>query len=268
MQKPVIFKSGRYDLYGILHYPARLSVGKPVPVVVFFHGFTGNKVEAHRIFVKTARELEKYRIASLRFDFRGCGDSGGNFHDTTVLGEVEDAKHALNFVCRQPGIDRHRVGVVGLSLGGTVSAYAAGRDHRIKALAMWAPAADLIEEAQQMRTDKEIKQIRSLRAVDYYGTLVGRDFINEIPKIKPTKVIENYNGTAIIIHGTKDDSVPLKHSLAYYNILKKKGLNVTRHLIKNSDHVFSSYDWEKQVINKTVKYFNRNLRSNHFPWSK
>lgn len=260
MQKPVVFKSDKNELFGVLHLPYRVGVDRPVPAVVFCHGFTGHKVEAHRIFVKMARALERRGIASLRFDFRGCGDSGGDFLHTTVMGEIEDTCNAVNFICTQPsGIDRNRIGLLGLSLGGTVSAYVAGKDPRITALALWAPAADLAEEEEQIRTEKEIKRIRRFKAMDYYGTLIGREFMEEIPKINPLKAIKGFNGSTIILHGTKDESVPLSHSLKFYNILKKKRLKAERYLIKDSDHVFSSYVWEQEVINKTLRFFVKNL---------
>lgn len=259
MQRPVIFSSDGYELYGVLHLPYRMSHDKPVPAVVFCHGFTGNKVEAHRLFVTMARRLEKHRIASLRFDFRGCGDSSGDFIDTTVMGEIDDACNAINFICTQPGIDRNRIGLIGLSLGGTIAAYVAGKDPRVTALALWAPAADLVEEAEQIKTDNEIKTIRRLKAVDYFGTLLGKRFVEEIPKIKPLEAIKKFKGSAILLHGTSDESVPLSHSLKYYNVLKKKGLKVERYLIDGSDHVFESYAWEEEVIKKTLKFFVKNL---------
>ena len=136
MQKPVVFKSDGNDLYGVLHLPYKISFDNPVPAVVFCHGFTGSKVEAHYIFVKMSRALEKHGIASLRFDFRGCGDSTGDFINTTVMDEVKDTRHAINFICAQHGIDKNRIGVLGLSLGGAVAAYVAGRDARVKSLAL------------------------------------------------------------------------------------------------------------------------------------
>lgn len=259
MQKPVVFKSDKFDLYGVLHLPYRMSDKKPVPAVVFCHGFTGTKVEAHRMFVKMARLFEKHRIASLRFDFRGCGDSSGYFSEMTVMGEVEDARNAVDFLCLQPGVDRNRIGLIGLSLGAVSASYVAGRDHRISTLGLWAPAADLMEEAEHIRTQKEIKLIRRLKAVDYYGLLLGREFVDEIPKIDPVKAVRKYRGPAIIIHGTNDESVPLNHSERYYEALKNKRYPVERHLIEGANHVFESYVWEREVINRTLRFFAKNL---------
>lgn len=259
MQRPVVFRSDKFDLYGVLHLPYRMSIKKPVPAVVFCHGFTGTKVEAHRMFVKMARDLEKHRIASLRFDFRGCGDSSGYFSDMTVMGEVEDASNAVNFICSQPGIDKTRIGLVGLSLGAVSASYVAGKHRRITALALWAPAADLAEEAEQIKAQKEVKLIKRLKMMDYYGLLIGKKFIDEIPKINPLAAIKRYKGSTIIIQGTNDESVPLIHSLRYYEVLKRKGLHVERCLIEGASHVFDSYPWEQEVIKRTLKFFVKNL---------
>ena len=69
----------------ILHLPTARDAS--CPAVAFFHGFTGTKVEPHRIFVKTARELAAIGFYVLRFDFRGCGDSAGDFSEMTIGGE-------------------------------------------------------------------------------------------------------------------------------------------------------------------------------------
>ncbi|MFA0780897.1 MAG: hypothetical protein RJAPGHWK_002418, partial [Candidatus Fervidibacter sp.] len=67
-------------VYGMLHLPDGTSdTGKKVPAVAMCHGFTGNRIEAHRLFVKAARHFVQHGIAVLRFDFRGSGESEGDF---------------------------------------------------------------------------------------------------------------------------------------------------------------------------------------------
>lgn len=259
MQKPVVFRSGRYNLYGMLHIPDKLKDDEKVPVVVYCHGFTGTKVEAHGIFVKMARLLLKYKIASLRFDFCGCGDSEGEFADTCISDHVKDTYAAIDFAISQHGINEKKIGLIGFSLGGAVAGYVAGRDPRVKALALWAPAEDLVEEAQQLRKDKELKRIVRFKAVDYYGTLLGRRFIREIPNIHPAKEIARFRGSTIILHGTDDDAVPLEHSQRFFDVLKSKGLHVTRHLIEGANHTFAKYAWEQEVLKKTLRFFIKHL---------
>lgn len=62
MERQIVFENAGQKLYGMLHLPDR--VDRP-PAVALFHGFTGTKIEPHRIFVKMARELMSNGIAAL-----------------------------------------------------------------------------------------------------------------------------------------------------------------------------------------------------------
>lgn len=75
MEIPVVFGKEGHRLVGILH---SVDDGERKPGVVLFHGFTGNKIEPHRLFVKIARKLASIGINVLRFDFYGSGDSEEN----------------------------------------------------------------------------------------------------------------------------------------------------------------------------------------------
>src|SRR6516165_8124503 len=113
-------RSGRW-LRGMVHRPVEVA-WRPAPCVVFFHGFTGDRMESHWIFVKCSRALAFHGIASLRFDFYGSGESDGQFDEVTLQGEVSDAEAAVEFFRKQKGVDGRRLGLCGLSLGGAVAA--------------------------------------------------------------------------------------------------------------------------------------------------
>ena len=118
-EKFVTFKSCGRNIHGMLHLPEK---GKKVPCVVMCHGFTGTRVESHRMFVKTARKLCSEGFAVLRFDFGGSGDSEGDFGDATVLTEIEDACNAIKFILKEKNVLRDKISLVGFSLGGCVAA--------------------------------------------------------------------------------------------------------------------------------------------------
>ncbi len=97
------FENEGQKLFAILHRP--LDVKNP-PIVVMFHGFGGHKAGDFRVYVKEAEMLAKCGIASFRFDFRGCGDSEGDWIDMTIGREVSDAMKALDVVDNLSG-NRH-----------------------------------------------------------------------------------------------------------------------------------------------------------------
>ena len=85
MEKFISFKNHGQRIVGMTRAPALLIC----------HGFTGDKVENHFIFVKMARRLADAGFFAMRFDFRGSGESEGDFSDMTVPAEIDDARVAL-----------------------------------------------------------------------------------------------------------------------------------------------------------------------------
>src|SRR5437867_3887650 len=140
MVTPVTFECKGQQIVGMLHLPE--GRGR-FPAALLLHGFTGTKTEVHRMFVKLSRALADHGVASLRFDFRGSGDSAGDFEDMTIRSEIADALEAMTFLARHRQVNTRRLAVVGLSMGAAVAAHLAARErNRVKSLVLWAPVAD------------------------------------------------------------------------------------------------------------------------------
>ena len=123
-------------IFAIFHKP--LNTVKS-PAILICPGFGGTKCGKHRLFVTLAQELARKGIASLRFDYRGAGDSEGEFENINVESKVSDVLLCLDFLASEPSIDSSRLGLLGRSLGGAISVLAANRYKNIKSLALWAP---------------------------------------------------------------------------------------------------------------------------------
>lgn len=125
----VSFQSRGLQLAGALHRPGNGQ--GPAPALVICHGFGGNSAGAgYRIL---AQGLAGAGYVVLRFDFRGCGASGGEPGRVIFEEEVEDLEAAVSFLAAQPGVDAGRIAAIGASMGGSVVIYGAAADARIRA---------------------------------------------------------------------------------------------------------------------------------------
>ena len=256
-EKPIVFYNNGQQINGILHSPADCDV--PCPAVVFFHGFTGTKVEPHRIFVKTARELAAIGFYALRFDFRGSGDSEGDFSEMTIGGEISDAIKSIDVLTALPGVDVERIGILGLSMGGCVAACVSGQDSRVKSTVLWAPLSDdppdrreeILARSKHTPTPEEIAQSNA--------NVVGKAFYAELPNISPSNTIQQFTGPLLVIHGSGDQAVPVSHGKRYYELMQGRDALTELKVIDEADHTFNTVGWEQAVIAKSVAWFQRTL---------
>jgi dipeptidyl aminopeptidase/acylaminoacyl peptidase len=240
-------------LRGMIHRPERARARRGGPGVVLFHGFTGDRMESHWLFVKCSRALAQAGIASLRFDFYGSGESEGEFSEATLQGEIADARASVEFFRRQKGINPDRIGLLGLSLGGAVASNIAGHA-RVAALVLWSAVA----HPRDLRVLAETATTPSPDgAREYSGHVVSSRFLENLEKVEPLKAIAHFKGPTLVIHPEKDELLPLSHAEDY---LQAAGAAVKeKAIIPGADHTFTSAAWERQVIERTVDWFTKHL---------
>ncbi len=243
-------------LRGMLHLPSA-ALKLPSPAVVLFHGFTGNRMESHWMFVKCSRALEQAGVASLRFDFYGSGESDGEFREMTLRGEIADGRTAVAFLREQKGIDPERVGLLGLSLGGAVAA-ALAASVKAKALVLWSAVAhtarlrELIKESTKRIPGKS-------GAVEFDAREISPRLIEDILKVEPIRHLARYKGPTLIIHPEKDEHVPVSHAHDFFHAAGADAKELA--IIAGADHVYTSIRWEQEVIARTVQWFGHHLLS-------
>lgn len=241
-------------MIGVVHRPnADRKERKTRPGVILYHGFTGTKVEPHRLFVKMAERLSDMGIVALRFDFRGSGDSEGNFEDMTFGGEVSDALRSCEYMLEHESVDPERLGVIGLSLGGAVAACVTGRYAKLRSTALWSAVADL---DFFNRIADELGEIESY---DRGGNIVGRGFIDGLAGYTPYNEVVAPKSPVLVLHGDADASVPVEHAYKYVESLKKANSPHRLHIVEGADHTFNSHPWETEVIEATAAWFRETL---------
>jgi pimeloyl-ACP methyl ester carboxylesterase len=109
-------------LRGTLTYPDTKS--KSHSAVVLVHGYGRRNRDyinyGHKTFLVMADYLSRNGIAVLRYDKRGCGESGGNFDKASFDDFASDAWSAVQYLNNRKKINFNSIGVLGHSEGGSV----------------------------------------------------------------------------------------------------------------------------------------------------
>ncbi len=213
--------------------------------VIMLHGFTGNHIENRFIFAHLSKTLERAGLSSIRFDFRGSGDSDGEFVDMTLSSEISDALTVVNYAKEKYS----KIGILGLSMGGTVALFVAPQV-KPAALCLWAPAAKNAEVFTKGGMPPHANA-----PLDIGGLAISPKFIEEIVNTNAFEKAKHYEGPTLIVHGTEDPTVPFSHS----EDLEKEFKNAELLPIKGANHTFTSLQWSNVVIRNTTDFFKENL---------
>ena len=135
-QTAINFFTSGLSLEGVLALPDDPPRRCPAAAVCHPHPALGGNMD-NGVVTAVCRALAWRGIASLRFNFRGVGQSGGDF--TNGETEGEDVRAALDALKHWPGIDGGRLAVAGYSFGAGVALRSAGQLKHAKCLALIAP---------------------------------------------------------------------------------------------------------------------------------
>lgn len=248
MEKPITFKNKRgKQLVGMLHIP---TGKKKFPLVVVCHGFGGSKTG--RKYMKLARILEKNKIATFRFDFEGCGDSEGNLETITVKRQVSDLESAVNWAIKQKNINKNKIALLGNSLGAVIAIlYAVRTKFSVKTIIFWAPALNQRKLIPFWSTKKDLKKWKRQGYFIRKEDKIGINYLRENEKKDYSLVFSKINAPILIIHGDKDDVVPLRFS----KNLAKKYKNIKLITLPKADHKFEDYFVQQNLIKETAWWF-------------
>ncbi|WP_445321816.1 alpha/beta hydrolase family protein [Paenibacillus sp. FSL H8-0048] len=121
MEQAIRIASPEGELTGKLVLPKGSSVSSgKLGLVLFIHG-DGPINASHDDGYKPLWErLASLGYASLSLDKRGIGGSAGHWLDQSIDDRVEEARAAIAWARKQPGIDPDRIGVWGASQAGWV----------------------------------------------------------------------------------------------------------------------------------------------------
>ena len=214
------------DLRGVLHIPKRISHY----FIVACHGLYSTKDSPKYIEMGEHYSNQGYNL--LRFDFRGCGTSKGDFYQSTLTNRLHDLRKVLLYLRKH--YPNSYIGLFGSSLGGVVSVLTASQGlwPEIHALVVWSTPYffDDLEELP----------------LDFRNDLEKYDILKAASHLPPT----------LFIHGTQDTLVNPSHAQSLY----KHASSPKNIYLFDTDHSFSSPIERQKALLLSLSWYNTYLR--------
>lgn len=190
---------------------------KPSPALCLCHGVPRGGVSDPNDpgYPALAHRFCGAGFLTLIFNFRGTGDSGGNFD---ILGWTRDLEAALDFLYNMREVDRSKIYLMGFSGGAAVSVYVAAKDHRVSSLVACACPTEFRFATDAERAKSAIEHFRNIgiiRDEDFPASVA--DWMDGCNEVKPIEHIEKLSPRPLlIIHGVQDDVVAPSSAWALY----------------------------------------------------
>jgi dipeptidyl aminopeptidase/acylaminoacyl peptidase len=208
------------------------------PVVLLCHGLMSHK-DASK-YRRLAEVFAADGIATVRFDFRGCGESEGRLEESTVSRRWRDLQRVLGEARDLEGFNG-RMGLLGSSLGGYLALLEAGCNSQVLCVAVWSTPSHLSDLAARL------PQLSPAR--------MSQSFYADLDRVEPLFRVENVP-RVLIIHGRQDELVPCQHAYALFEAVKDpKSLQ----LFGDGDHRFSNPRVRERAMALSLEWFQRYL---------
>lgn len=252
MEERIRFFSGPgYGLSAVVSIPDDRDESQRHPGVILCQGYAGLK---EALMPAVAARLSAEGYVTLRFDYRGFGESEGPRHRLIPLEQIEDIRNGLTCLGVRDEVDPDRLAIWGTSFGGAHATYAAAVDERVRCIVSVVGVGDgerwlrclrrewewqaFVKELEEDR-DQRVLSGQSRRVHPYHimeTTPEGWEFWNEtvaanpergqvemplecadaILEYKPETIAHEMTSPALYVSAELDTLTPLDEQLSLY----------------------------------------------------
>lgn len=251
MKRKIYFQSSKnHRLCGIMSDP---SGDKTSPLILLCHGFTTSK--DGRTYMRLERILNEKSYSTFRFDFFGHGESDGEFAEITISEAVDNVESAIR-LAKDSGY--RRIGLMGSSFGGFASILAAARSDDVYRLALKSPVSDYLGLLIAKDRDIDIHGWKKEGFISFVGADGQRmrlkyDFFSDAEGKNGYASAEKIKVPTLIVHGDRDETVPLEQSRKAAEIIPDCRLNI----IRGADHVYSDPRHFESMLDRISRFIIR-----------
>ncbi len=242
---------------GDVSLAARLTRVTPsAPLLIMAHGFAGDKDEKG-LFIAARDFFAGKGFSVLRFDFRGCGESEGDFRNVRLDHLAKD----LSAVIKHAHLkyrEANSIGLVSFSLAAGVAILA--NSDLVGAHIFWSPAIYTDRDmAIRYETDQIINdQIARNGWFEKSGLHVGKHFLDDLGSKQIEQSIPRFRRSVLIIHGMDDQRIPATSS---ESLMRQLSASSRLILIPKADHSFRSHPNQREwLYSATTAWLSNRIR--------
>jgi putative redox protein len=247
--EPVSFANSIGEkLSGTLHRP---SVAGGFGFVLG-HCFTCSRHT--RILIDLSNALTGLGFCVLRFDFSGNGQSEGHFEDSTYTKQINEMISAVAYMKKN---EADHVLIGGHSMGGMVSLFTAARQNDIAGVLSLAVGSAPLHP-DRLLTDIQKKQLITSGNVSFSSRgrnlVLNRNFFDDAEQYDVQEMIAQITCPVLIVLAANDmvlDPVTAK------SVLNSANQNLDLFEVQGADHMFSSEEHRKIVIDHGIQWINK-----------
>jgi dipeptidyl aminopeptidase/acylaminoacyl peptidase len=204
------------------------------PLVILCHGLLSHKNSSK--YLDIVRVFAEAGVATVRFDFRGCGESEGLAVESTVSARWRDLQQAIARAEELPGFNG-RLALLGSSLGGYLALLEAGRNRVVRAVSVWATPSHLRNLERRLVAAGAMSPL-------FFEDIRRQELLSRIGEVQ----------RVLILHGEEDELVPPSHAEAIFAAVKDpKSL----HLFPATDHRFTQIESRRRAVSLSLEWFQR-----------
>jgi len=244
---------------GVLVKPADFDPKKKYPLLVVIHGGpTG--IDRPNISPDRYYPVEQFVAKGalvLRPNYRGSAGYGGAFRALNVrnlgVGDYADVISGVDSLIAQGFVDKDRVGSMGWSEGGYISAFITTSSDRFKAVSVGAGISDWM--TYYVNTDITPFTRQYLKATPWDDPEIYK-------KTSPITYIAKAKTPTLIQQGDRDKRVPVPDSFELRQALEDKGVPVKMVLYHGFGHPIDKPKQQRAVMEENLHWFG------HYIWGE
>jgi dipeptidyl aminopeptidase/acylaminoacyl peptidase len=226
----------------------------PLPAIILCHGIPrGIPAPGDPGYASLVERFISEGFIMVYFNFRGTGESGGNFD---MLGWTRDLRAVIDHLETKPDVDKNRITLMGFSGGAAAAIYTAAHDQRVSNLVSCAcPARFLFARDDEMVVIliEHSRQIGTIRDLDFPPSIA--EWQNGFLEIEPEKWIPRISPRPLLIlHGTSDDTVPLDHA---FELHRAAGEPKEMQVVEGAEHRLRE---SPRTIDYTLAWLKKNSK--------